>query len=111
MFFKKKLTWVKVFENAEGLKKRIPIGNSESFEVANKMVCIAHVPDGLFAVEDKCPHQGASLGGGKCNSDDNIVCPLHRYEFNVKTGKGRAGYIDAYPLEERSDGVFVQLNV
>lgn len=111
MFFRKKEKWIRLFDDADGLKRRIPVGQSETFTVAGTEVCIAHVKAGLFAVEDRCPHQGVSLGGGICTDEENIVCPLHKYQFNVRDGKGRAGYIDTYPLEEREDGVYVKLKV
>jgi nitrite reductase/ring-hydroxylating ferredoxin subunit len=40
----------------------------------------------LFAFNNSCPHRGASLSKGEFN-DDNIVCYMHGYEFNVFTGK------------------------
>ena len=33
------------------------------------------------ALDDVCPHKGASLSAGKI-CDNNIVCPYHGYEFN-----------------------------
>jgi len=40
----------------------------------------------LFACNNSCPHRGASLSKGDFN-DDNIVCYMHGYEYNVFTAK------------------------
>lgn len=40
----------------------------------------------LFACSNSCPHRGASLSKGEFKGD-NIVCYMHKYEFNLFTGK------------------------
>jgi ferredoxin-nitrite reductase len=39
----------------------------------------------LYALENRCPHEGAPLASGALEGDE-IVCPLHGYRVNVKTG-------------------------
>jgi len=57
-----------------------------------------------YALYNKCPHMGGSLGDGQV-SGDYITCPLHSWEFNVITGKGPAGYEDSVPhFECKVDG-------
>ncbi|HWL87544.1 MAG TPA: Rieske 2Fe-2S domain-containing protein [Polyangiaceae bacterium] len=42
--------------------------------------------DGVpYALEDACNHSGASLAEGWLR-DGCIVCPMHGYEFSMKTG-------------------------
>ena len=40
---------------------------------------VIHVLDGL------CPHRGGPLGEGRV-SDGLVACPLHGWEFDVRTG-------------------------
>ena len=40
----------------------------------------------LFACNNSCPHRGASLSKGEFKGD-NIVCYMHKYEYNVFTGR------------------------
>jgi nitrite reductase/ring-hydroxylating ferredoxin subunit len=40
----------------------------------------------LFACNNSCPHRGASLSKGEFNNN-NIICYMHGYEFNIFTGK------------------------
>ena len=54
---------------------------------------VAHVPvavfnaDGeLFAIDDTCTHQDASLSEGWLE-DCSIECPLHAASFDLRTGK------------------------
>ena len=40
----------------------------------------------------------------------NIVCPLHRYKFNLETGRNVTGegyFLKTYPVESRPDGIYV----
>jgi len=42
----------------------------------------------------------------------NVVCPLHRYRFNIKNGYNSSGegfYLKTYPLEKREDGLYIGL--
>lgn len=110
MFFKKKTVWYKLFESAEQAKQQIPLNKAETIQVAGKKICLAHSSEGLFAVSDRCPHQGGSLGKGWCTSGGTIVCPWHRFEFDLKTGRTRVGqpdFVYTYRLESRSDGLFI----
>jgi 3-phenylpropionate/trans-cinnamate dioxygenase ferredoxin subunit len=39
-----------------------------------------------------------------------LVCPVHRYRYNVKTGQGKQGdYVQSYATETREDGVYVAI--
>jgi nitrite reductase (NADH) small subunit/3-phenylpropionate/trans-cinnamate dioxygenase ferredoxin subunit len=40
----------------------------------------------FFAIDDSCPHQGASLGGGVLH-DGRVICPWHGWIFELRTGK------------------------
>lgn len=40
----------------------------------------------IFAIDDACPHQGASLGQGML-LDGRVICPLHSWVFEVRTGR------------------------
>ena len=54
--------------------------------VAGRKIVIGRVKDGYFAVDDMCPHAGASLGFGTLEGN-GLVCPLHGWEFDVFSGK------------------------
>lgn len=102
--------WFKIYDSLESLKNNITIGKTAVFNFKSEKICIAHTTEGVFAVQDKCPHNGASLSTGFCTEENEIVCPIHRYKFNLKSGKATAGSgyaLNTYPIEEKSNGVFV----
>lgn len=78
-------------------------------KLAEKTFCLTHVEGRWVAFSKKCPHAGASLADGWCESNE-VVCPFHRHRFNLTTGKGAQGqgdYIDIYPIQENGDTVSV----
>ena len=79
--------------------------------VNRKKLCAVKSGDKIVFTQAYCPHAGAGLSGGWCK-DGKLICPFHRYEYDLKTGRGAAGqgdYIDIYPSEMRSDGIYVGL--
>jgi len=77
-------------------------------EVNRKKICLVRLPEGYFAIDNKCPHAGGSLSFGKCDSEGVVTCPVHRYQFDAKTGKGLQGdYVNSYPVEITEDGMYI----
>ena len=105
--FEDRIRWHRFFDSEEALRARIPLGRLGHFKIAGKNVVVAHQKDGLFALRDKCPHQGVSFHGGICTEDKKIVCPVHRYSFDLNTGRGGGMAVETYPLELREDGLFI----
>lgn len=67
-------------------QKYIPNENETSIYVSRgKEYCIVRKDKNIYAIDNTCPHQGASLGLGEMNGDE-IICPLHQWRFNFKTG-------------------------
>ncbi|MCH5599552.1 Rieske (2Fe-2S) protein [Niabella ginsengisoli] len=86
--------------------------NLVEIKVDGKQLCIARVNDKAFACAAKCPHAAASLSSGYVNVQNQIVCPLHRYKFNLENGRNVSGegyFLKTYPVEEREDGWYVGL--
>ncbi len=109
MHFKKETKWFKIFDTEfleeNDLEVKVPI----AVQVGSKTVCLVKLHDGYFAVSDTCPHQGALLSDGYC-TDQNIVCPWHHYEFNLRNGRQAVGggdYVMTYPVELRKDGLYI----
>lgn len=81
----------------------------QQIKVDGKKLCLVRYENTLHAIQNTCPHAGGILSGGWCKNG-NIICPVHRYEYNLTTGRGAEGqrdYIDIYPVEQREDGVYV----
>lgn len=64
----------------------IPEGGSTVVEVNGKDVAVFHVAGGqYFAIDDMCPHAGASLSGGHVENGI-VTCPWHYWRFNLSDG-------------------------
>jgi len=79
-------------------------------EVNGKRICFAIFKNKLSACAQKCPHAGGLMAKGFIDAAGNIVCPLHRYKFNLQTGQNISGegyFLKTFVAEIREDGVFV----
>jgi len=77
--------------------------------VDGKKLCLVKHEGEFFVVQNYCPHAGGVLSGGWCKNG-HLVCPIHRYEYDLQTGRGIEGqgdYINKYPVELRADGIYV----
>jgi nitrite reductase (NADH) small subunit len=63
----------------------IPAGEGRAFAVAGRRVAVFLKDDVYFAINDFCPHMGASLAEGYLDHD-GVVCPWHAWKFCVKSG-------------------------
>ncbi|GAB2689086.1 nitrite reductase small subunit NirD [Mucilaginibacter koreensis] len=75
-------------------------------------LCLIKCEEQLVATQLKCPHAGAWLSNGWCK-DGKLVCPLHRYSYDLQSGRGSAGqgdYIEVYPVKVENGRVFVNVN-
>ncbi|MFN3998917.1 Rieske (2Fe-2S) protein [Algoriphagus sp.] len=62
--------------------KKVMLGNRE--------IGIVRVGDKVYGFHAFCPHRGASLISGSVNLSEEIICPLHQYRFDLKTGQCRS---------------------
>ena len=65
----------------------IPEGEGASFQVGDRLVAVFHHKDGYAAIDDLCPHMGASLGAGYLDDEGTVTCPWHAWRFRVCDGK------------------------
>lgn len=49
-------------------------------------VLLAHTPNGIYAVDDRCPHMAAPLSLGELDGCV-VACPLHSGRFDLCTGE------------------------
>jgi nitrite reductase/ring-hydroxylating ferredoxin subunit len=54
---------------------------------------VYHVSGALFAVEDRCPHAGATLSEGEL-AGSVLTCPRHGSQFDVRDGDRLRGPAD-----------------
>jgi len=73
------------FEDVLGVDE-LPAGAMRRVTFGDLDVLLAHAPDGIVAVDDRCPHMAAPLSLGEL--DGCIVqCPLHEGRFDLCSGE------------------------
>lgn len=72
-------------------------GEGRTVEAADRLIAIFRYEGKYHAIDDLCPHAGASLGAGCIDQGDpdregpeqtaTVVCPLHGWRFRLTDGK------------------------
>ncbi|QIS03690.1 bifunctional 3-phenylpropionate/cinnamic acid dioxygenase ferredoxin subunit [Nocardia brasiliensis] len=75
-------------------------------------IAVFHTADGLFAIDDTCTHQDASLADGWVENC-TVECPLHESCFDLRTGQvcgppAKLG-VRAYPVRVLDGAVVVTI--
>ena len=70
---------------ALGLANEFPEGGSVVVTVNQKDVAVFRSNGQFFAIDDLCPHMGASLAGGFL-SQGIVTCPWHAWRFKTCDG-------------------------
>ncbi len=99
--------WIKIFESQSEFENYTQLGTFLTFDLKGEKICVTRTAKGAYAVQDKCPHNGASLSKGFCSPANEIICPLHRYSFDLESGKATSGgafALKTYPIEIKKDG-------
>ena len=91
----------------------IPEGEARVFVVGETMIGVFHAHGQFFALDDACPHAGASLAHGFIEGD-TVRCRIHHWRFCLRDGT----YLDeqkpqfnAHSLPVRIVGGEVQVEV
>lgn len=87
-------------------------GTMRRFDVAGRRILLANVGGRLYAVDDTCTHEDASLSSGVLKGE-LVKCPLHNSRFNVRTGEALEEPAEeplrTYPVREEHGRVLVGL--
>jgi nitrite reductase (NADH) small subunit/3-phenylpropionate/trans-cinnamate dioxygenase ferredoxin subunit len=54
-------------------------------QAGGKRIALFRVDDAVYAIDDACPHMGASLGAGAVEGGV-VTCPWHGWRFRVTDG-------------------------
>ena len=89
----------------------IPEGEGRSFVASGRVIGLFLIDGEYHAINDLCPHMGASLSAGYLEGDA-VYCPWHAWRFCVRDGtwldnpKVRT---DCYPVRIEGDQIQVEL--
>ncbi|SEN54106.1 Ferredoxin subunit of nitrite reductase or a ring-hydroxylating dioxygenase [Pseudomonas sp. ok272] len=90
--------------------RKLPqVGGRALFEFEDKSLALFNVEGDVFAIDDSCPHQGASLCGGRLEGRV-IQCCAHGLRFDLRSGyllNSSAIKVVNYPVEVIDGQAFI----
>ena len=63
----------------------LPSGAMRRVSAGDLDILLAHTPNGIVAIDDRCPHMSAPLSIGQLDGC-LVACPLHSGQFDLATG-------------------------
>lgn len=95
-----------------GTIQSCPVGQRLVVNTAAGKVAVFHLQSGLYAIEDRCSHDGGELASGKCEGNE-IICPRHGARFCLLNGEALTApayeSIETYPV--RIQGDLIQIDI
>ena len=86
-------------------------GEGKTVEVAGKLLAVFFLRGQYYAIDDVCPHMGASLADGYVE-EGIVTCPWHAWRFRLSDGAWADNprlKIGCYPVRIENGAVQVHL--
>jgi nitrite reductase/ring-hydroxylating ferredoxin subunit len=85
-------------------------GRGRLWRHGDKRIALFRTPAGVYAADNRCPHQGYALKDGDVRGDV-LTCAWHNWKFRLTDGKCLFGgeNIRTYPVSVRDGWVFVDV--
>jgi glutamate synthase domain-containing protein 2 len=86
-----------------------PPGTVMAVTVNNVDIALCNYEGSFYALDNRCPHRGGQLSDGRLQGSD-LICPLHNWDFDVRTGISRYNSLDkvpTYPVAIQEGKVFL----
>jgi nitrite reductase/ring-hydroxylating ferredoxin subunit len=64
----------------------IPAGEARMFVIEEIAIGLFHIEQQFYAMENGCPHAGASLAHGEIDGC-TVACRIHHWKFDIPTGR------------------------
>lgn len=87
-------------------------GKGEAFAVNGRMVAVFNLNGTYQAIDDFCPHMGASLAGGHVDEHGMVACPWHAWRFKICDGTWCDNpriKIDAFEVKVDGEDILVRV--
>ena len=55
------------------------------FVIGETMIGLFHIEGEFYALDNRCPHEGASLAHGYIEAD-TVSCRIHHWRFSIRDG-------------------------
>jgi nitrite reductase/ring-hydroxylating ferredoxin subunit len=77
-----------------------------------RQILLIDTGERVFAIANRCPHEGYPLSEGTLSVDCLLTCNWHNWKFDLRTGAALVGRdpVRTYPVEMRGDDIFVDVS-
>ena len=98
--------WVKAVSCDDLAGKRCTV-----FRLDNRQIAIFNTKKGIFACNNRCPHEGYPLREGTLDEDCKLTCNWHNWKFDLETGENQrdGDRLRVYPAEVRNGDVWIEI--
>ncbi|HEX3066070.1 MAG TPA: Rieske (2Fe-2S) protein [Dongiaceae bacterium] len=81
------------------------------FRHDGRQIALFATPDGIFACNNRCPHEGYPLREGTLSAGCVLTCNWHNWKFDLKSGANldRGEGLRTYPVETREGAVWLDM--
>ncbi|MEN9598114.1 MAG: hypothetical protein RL596_425 [Bacteroidota bacterium] len=104
----KNFNWIKIADSIAELSWQE--NNMCVIEAGGKKITLARKDEAVFAFAYICPHAGGIMANGYLDAIGNVVCPLHRYRFNMLNGRNTSGegyYLKTFAVRIVDGAIYV----
>ncbi|MEC4674586.1 MAG: nitrite reductase small subunit NirD [Nitrospirota bacterium] len=88
----------------------VPDGKGKVVKAKGKQIALFRVKEAFYAINNVCPHQGASLAKGRLKRYV-VSCPLHDLQFDIRSGfqtDGGGCRVAGYDVHVENGNVYVK---
>ncbi len=99
-------------KSKEEVLNMIPERAIKKVSTGDQFIGLLRIGQEFFAFQSSCPHRGASLIQGNFNAVGELICPLHQYRFDLKSGQVKAGScadLEVYRCELLENGLQITM--
>ena len=81
-------------------------------KTGRKQILLLQTEKGLFACNNRCPHEGYPLKEGTVTGACILTCNWHNWKFDLESGETLTGgdKLRRYPVEVRGDRVWIEVS-
>lgn len=79
-------------------------------EVGGRKFTLARYREAIFAFAHLCPHASGVMADGWIDALGHVVCPLHKYRFELQRGRNVSGEgyrLKTYPMRLDEEGLHI----
>ena len=79
-------------------------------EVGGRKVTLAMHRGSVHAFAHLCPHASGVMADGWIDALGNVVCPLHKYRFELQRGRNVSGEgyrLKTFPVRQDAEGLYI----